>query len=131
MGFILYYNLITPYFVRQHYPAVQLKMTVTPITWFLEKASAMILLCIKRAFTEEKSEQRGKKQQQHGCGRGWKGEGSRNAEGVQSTPKSPHLPSHQVLSHAVTDMQFFLCSPIRQPTVTCGYLTRNSVPPPQ
>ena len=33
-------------------------MTVTPITWFLEKASAMILLCIKRAFTEEKSEQR-------------------------------------------------------------------------
>ena len=60
MGFILYYNLITPYFVRQHYPAVQLKMTVTPITWFLEKASAMILLCIKRAFTEEKSEQRGK-----------------------------------------------------------------------
>jgi hypothetical protein len=39
VGFILYYNLITPYFVRQHYPAVQLKMTVTPITWFLEKAS--------------------------------------------------------------------------------------------
>lgn len=60
MGFILYYNLITPYFVRQHYTAVQLKMAVTPITWFLEKASAMILLCIKLAFTEEKSEQRGK-----------------------------------------------------------------------
>ena len=25
-------------------------------------------------------------------------------EGVQSTRKSPHLPSNQVLSHAVTDM---------------------------
>lgn len=30
VGFILYYNLITPYFVRQHYKAVQLKMTISP-----------------------------------------------------------------------------------------------------
>lgn len=56
MGFILYYNLITPYFVRQHYKAVQLKMTVSPTTWLPEKARAMILSCIKDVSSAEKSE---------------------------------------------------------------------------
>lgn len=62
VGFILHYNPTTPYFVRQHYKAVQLKMTVTPTAWFPEKASAMILFCVKDVFTAEKSEQRGEKQ---------------------------------------------------------------------
>lgn len=47
MGFVLYYNLITPYFVRQHYKAVQLKMTVSPTTWFAEKASTTIPFLLK------------------------------------------------------------------------------------
>lgn len=81
-------------------------MTVTPITRFLEKASAMIPLGIKRAFTEEQSEQRGKNNMAVGGAGKVKGAEMPEVqtEGVQSTRKSPHLPSNQVLSHAVTDM---------------------------
>ena len=88
VGFILHYNPITPYFVRQHYKAVQLKMTVTPTAWFPENASAMILFSVKDVFTAEKSEQRGKNNSYGlSClsatkwlwGRGWKGKESRNA----------------------------------------------------
>lgn len=60
MGFILCYNLIIPHFVRQHYKAVQLKPTTSPTTWFPEKASAMVPLCVKDVFTAENSEHGGK-----------------------------------------------------------------------
>lgn len=71
-------------------------MAVTPITWFLEKASAMILLCIKHAFTEEKSEQRGRNNMAvGGAGKVKRAEMPKvQREGVQSTPKSPYLPSN-------------------------------------
>lgn len=63
MGFILYYNLITPYFVRQHYKAVQLKMTVSPTTGFPEKASARIPFSTKDVFSLQKNQSRGGKKQ--------------------------------------------------------------------
>lgn len=70
------------------------------------ESSAMIPLGIKRAFTEEQSEQR--KNNNMAVGGAGKVKGAEMPEVQTRKVSSPHrkaeLPSNQVLSHAVTDM---------------------------
>lgn len=60
MGFILYYNLITPYFVRQHYKAVQLKMTISPQQHGFQKKQELWFHFVLKMFSLKKNWRRNK-----------------------------------------------------------------------